>query len=76
MMHKVYTFKNNCYDMDKQIFKYLLLIGVSYFITIFLVNYLIAYGINIYVSKFITVCFVYIYGYFFGKFFVFRIIEE
>ena len=71
-MHRIYTFKKKDSKIYYQILKYILLIVVSYFITIFSINILVDNGLNIFFAKFISVCIVYIYGYLFGKFFIFR----
>lgn len=72
LMHKNYTFKTNSNNIINEIVKYILLITVSYFITLFLIIYLVDIGLNLYFSKLCTICIVYIYGYVFGKYFVFK----
>jgi len=71
LMHRIYTFKKRDSKVFFQLLKYILLISISYFITIFFINIFVNYGLNIFFAKFITVCIVYIYGYIFGKFFIF-----
>ena len=71
-MHRNYTFKKFNSKMSYQLLKYILLVFVSYFITVYSINYLVDIGWDIYISKFISVCIVYIYGYLFGKYFVFK----
>tara|TARA_B110000967_G_C18837431_1_gene537506 strand:+ start:447 stop:821 length:375 start_codon:yes stop_codon:yes gene_type:complete len=71
--HRSYTFKKANGKAKWQLKKYLLIVLISYFITLFLVNYFVDMGFNIYLAKLITVGVVYIYGYLLGKFFVFNV---
>jgi putative flippase GtrA len=71
--HRSYTFKKANGNAKWQLKKYLLIVLISYFITLFLVNYFVDMGLNIYLAKLITVGVVYIYGYLLGKFFVFNV---
>lgn len=72
LMHKNYTFQDSSKNFYYQLIKYILLICMSYFITIYSINYFVNIGLNVYISKFITVCIVSIYGYLFGRFFIFK----
>jgi putative flippase GtrA len=71
-MHRNFTFKENNNNFKIHLIKYLLLISLSYFITILSIHYLTSIGFNLYFSKLLSVCFVYIYGYIFSRFFVFK----
>jgi len=71
LLHKYYTFKSKNSNLQKEIYKYTLLITSSYFITLFLVNYLVFVGLNIYIAKTVTVILVAFYGYFIGKIVIF-----
>jgi putative flippase GtrA len=73
LMHRRYTFKNSSENMTRQLIKYILLIVISYYITLALIAYLVDHGFNIYFAKLITVGIVYLYGYVFGRFFVFSV---
>lgn len=70
-MHRNFTFKNKS-AFKIQLIKYLLLISLSYFITILSIHYLVTIGFNLYFSKLLAICFVYLYGYIFSRFFVFK----
>jgi len=71
LMHKKYTFNSNG-KVHHELLRYIVLIGLSYFITIYLINYIISYGVNLYLAKLITLFIVYIYGYLFSKIFVYK----
>lgn len=58
--------------MMPELIKYIVLVVISYFITLFLIDYLVGLNINIYVAKFITVMVVYIYGYIISKLFIYN----
>jgi putative flippase GtrA len=70
-MHKRYTFKSHR-AINKELYKYIGLVFVSYFITIYLINCLIELNINIYLAKLFTVIVVFIYGYFISKLFIYK----
>lgn len=70
-MHRNFTFKKKN-NFKTQLVKYVLLISLSYMITILSIHYLVVIGFNLYFSKLLSVCFVYLYGYVFNKLFVFR----
>jgi putative flippase GtrA len=72
LMHKAYTFNNKDNNIYMQLLKYILLLVISYSITIYTINVLIAYGLNIFTAKLITVCIVYIYGYTISQVFIFK----
>lgn len=74
IMHRNFTFKKKI-ALKIQLIRYLLLILLSYFITILSIHYLVNIGFNLYFSKLLAVCFVYLYGYIFSRFFVFKGIE-
>ncbi|MBD3789214.1 MAG: GtrA family protein [Campylobacterales bacterium] len=71
LLHKNYTFKSKK-SMMPELIKYIVLVVISYFITLFLIDYLVGLNINIYVAKFITVMVVYIYGYIISKLFIYN----
>lgn len=75
LMHKNYTFKSKN-KINNELYKYIGLVIISYFITIYLINYLTSINLDIYVSKFIAVCIVYIYGYTISKLLIYKGAEK
>lgn len=71
-MHRNFTFRAKKCAFKIQLIKYMLLISMSYLITILSIHYLVSIGFDLYISKLLSVCFVYIYGYIFSRFFVFK----
>ena len=59
-MHRNFTFREKESDFKTQLIRYILLISMSYFITILSINYLVNMRFDLYISKLLSVCFVYI----------------
>ena len=74
-MHKYFTFKS-ANSIKVEIFRFIIIVALSYLFTIFFIIILTSIGVDLFISKFISYIFIYIGVYMISKVFIFRRIEN